>query len=240
MKANTGAIIQNFQELLTEIFQFETSNIDFGVYRILNYKRKQIEKFTNEDLVSKVESAFEKHKQERLRNIEQKFTEVKIKVFDNLGIDALTPTGELKEEYKKTRVGVEFLSIKKQKEEAEAIDVIKTQVFNDLYRFFSRYYEEGDFVPRFRYSIKGLKYAIPYDGEEVKLYCANTDQYYTKTSTLSRNYTFLSEGCRIVFGIVSAKEEPGSNKATKVHYCFEETSSFTVRDNSLWGLLKCH
>lgn len=56
------------------------------------------------------------------------------------------------------------------KEEYDQIDELKIEVFNDLYNFFSRFYEEGDFVPQYRYSIKGHKYAIPYDGEEIKLY----------------------------------------------------------------------
>ena len=51
------ATVQRFQELLREIFQFETSELDFGIYRILNYKRKQIEKFIDEDLINKIESA---------------------------------------------------------------------------------------------------------------------------------------------------------------------------------------
>jgi adenine-specific DNA-methyltransferase len=234
MKANTDATVQRFQELLRGIFQFETSDLDFGIYRILNYKRKQIEKFIEEDLVSKVESTFERHKGDRLRNIEQKFEEVKQKVVQSLGESAFTPTGELKEEYKNTPVGKEFLSIKEQKEEAETIDGIKLQVFNDLYNFFSRYYEEGDFVPQFRYSIKGHKYAIPYNGEEVKLYWANYDQYYTKTGTLFRDYTFVSEGCRVVFRIVSAKEEIGSNKATKERFfVLDEENPIEERSNEI-------
>jgi len=208
------ATVQRFQELLREIFQFETSDLDFGIYRILNYKRKQIEKFIDEDLINKIESAFEKHKGEILRNINQRFEEAKQEVIQSLGSQALTPTGELEKKYENTPVGKKFLAVKEQKEEAGTIDEIKLQVFNDLYKFFSRYYEEGDFIPHYRYSIKGHKYAIPYDGEEVKLYWANCDQYYTKTGTLFRDYTFVSEGYRIVFSIVSAKEELGSNKAT--------------------------
>jgi adenine-specific DNA-methyltransferase len=48
--------IQKFQELLKNIFQFEISDLDFGIYRILNYKREQIEKFIQKDLIDKVES----------------------------------------------------------------------------------------------------------------------------------------------------------------------------------------
>jgi len=34
--------IKKFQELLKKLFQFECADLDFGIYRILNYKRKQI------------------------------------------------------------------------------------------------------------------------------------------------------------------------------------------------------
>jgi adenine-specific DNA-methyltransferase len=234
MKTTTDNTIKEFQKLLKEIFQFETSDLDFGIYRILNYKRKQIEKFINEDLVNKVESTFEKHKGERLRNINQRFEEAKQKVIQSLGPQAFTSTGELKKEFEGTPVGREFLALKEQKEEAEIIDEIKLQVFNDLYNFFSRYYEEGDFIPQYRYSIKGHKYAIPYDGEEVKLYWTNNDQYYTKTGALFRDYTFVSEGYRIVFRIVSAKEELGSNKATKERlFVLDDENPIEERDNEL-------
>lgn len=212
------SIIEKFQELLKRLFQFETSDLDFGIYRILNYKRNQVEKFIQEDLVNKVESAFSKYKNKRVSDIEKSLEEVKEKIIQNLGENAFTPTGELKEEFRNTPLGKEFLSIKAQKEEADKIDEIKLQVFNDLYNFFSRYYEEGDFVPQYRYSIKGHKYAIPYNGEEIKLYWANYDQYYTKTGLLFRDYTFKADSFRIIFRTVSAKEELGSNKATKERF----------------------
>jgi hypothetical protein len=52
-------------------------------------------------------------------------------------------------------------------------------VFSHLLAFFSRYYDNGDFISQRRY--KGDTYAIPYAGEEVMLHWANKDQYYTKS-----------------------------------------------------------
>jgi len=226
--------IQKFQDLLRKLFQFEASDLDFGIYRVLNYKRDRAEKFIQEDLKNKVEDAFAKHKDERLADINRIFEEAKEKVAQTLGKEAFTPTGELKEEFKNTPVGRDFLSLKAQKDEAEAIDEIKLQVFNDLYNFFSRYYEEGDFVPHYRYSIKGHKYAIPYNGEEVKLYWANSDQYYTKTGLLFRDYTFKAGDYRVIFRIVSAKEELGSNKATKERFfVLDDEEPLTIEDKLL-------
>ena len=210
--------IQKFQDLLKGLFQFETSDLDFGIYRILNYKRGLIRKFIQDDLVNKVESAFAKYKDERLININERFEEARKKVIQELNPDVFTPTGNLKEEFKNTGVGRKYLSMKEQKDEAQTIDEIKIQVFNDLYSFFSRFYEEGDFVPQYRYSIKRHKYAIPYNGEEVRLYWANEDQYYTKTGLLFRDYTFKTNNYKIIFRIVSAREELGSTKATRARF----------------------
>lgn len=213
--------VEKFQELLRELFQFEASDLDFGIYRILNYRRDQIKKFINVDLAEKVETAFKKHKDERLLSIEEKFKEAKDKVIENFGKQAFTSTGEIKKEFKETPRGKEFLDAKAQKDEADKIDEIKGQVFTDLYNFFSRYYEEGDFVPQHRYSIKGHKYAIPYNGQEVTLYWANSGQYYTKTGVLFRDYTFYADDNKkhkVIFRTVEAKEELGSNKSTKARF----------------------
>lgn len=75
------------------------------------------------------------------------------------------------------------------------------EVYSHLYSFFRRYYQEGDFISLRRYK-EGV-YAIPYEGEEVKLHWANHDQYYIKTTEYLRDYTFnLPSGRRVHFKIV--------------------------------------
>jgi len=39
-----------FQQLLRELFQFDCADLDFGIYRIMNFKRAIIERFISEDL----------------------------------------------------------------------------------------------------------------------------------------------------------------------------------------------
>jgi adenine-specific DNA-methyltransferase len=39
-----------FQHLLRELFQFDCADLDFGIYRIMNYKREVIERFITQDL----------------------------------------------------------------------------------------------------------------------------------------------------------------------------------------------
>lgn len=41
---------EKFQQLLGELFQFDCTDLDFGIYLIMNYKRDVIEKFIIQDL----------------------------------------------------------------------------------------------------------------------------------------------------------------------------------------------
>ncbi|MDR3192743.1 MAG: hypothetical protein LBT87_06725, partial [Treponema sp.] len=75
---------------------------------------------------------------------------------------------------------------------------------------FNRYYDEGDFISKRRYR-EGV-YAIPCEGEEVKLYWANQDQYYIKTSENFRDYSFKAEGKTVHFRTVDASTEQNNNK----------------------------
>ena len=56
-------------------------------------------------------------------------------------------------------------------------------------------------------------YAIPYEGEEVKLHWANHDQYYIKSSEYLKNYGFkLSDGKSVKFELKEASTEQNNNK----------------------------
>jgi len=213
-------MIERFKKLIHQLFRFDSSELDFGIYRILKYKREQVEKFINQDLPAIIEKEFEKHKEENIERLKDEFDKIKNDLINSLGKNALTPTGEIKPEFKYTPIAKKYLDAKARLEEYNKIQEIESQVYNDLYNFFSQYYKDGDFLPKHRFSIKNYRYAIPYNGEEVKLYWANYDQYYIKTGLLFRDYTFkcINNTYTVIFRIVSAKEEINSNKATKSKY----------------------
>ena len=56
MNQNCG----KFQRLLHELFQFDCADLDFGIYRIINYKRDVIEKFIMDDLPKVVAEELDK------------------------------------------------------------------------------------------------------------------------------------------------------------------------------------
>ena len=88
----------------------------------------------------------------------------------------------------------------------------EADAYNHLHQFFSRYYKEGDFISLRRYKSHGNEaYAIPYNGEEVKLHWANSDQYYIKTTENYASYIFLVDKgngkARVRFEIARADNE---------------------------------
>src|SRR5664279_2132567 len=94
---------------------------------------------------------------------------------------------------------------------------LEEEIYSHLLAFFSRYYQEGDFIAQRRYSAAGReRYMIPYDGEEVKLVWANMEQYYVKSSESLTDYAFTFETGsgkkRVEFKLISATEETANNK----------------------------
>jgi hypothetical protein len=52
--------LTKFQGLLRELFQFDSADLDFGLYRIMNHKRSVVERFIERDLPLTVRKALEK------------------------------------------------------------------------------------------------------------------------------------------------------------------------------------
>lgn len=184
------------QAVLTEVFQLDQADLDFGIYRIMNQKRDAINEFLKNSLPKQVKELLEK----------------------NLSGDAKG----FKEELDKTiaqavALGADPNSLPKVKElqnkiaASASIEVLEQEVFSHLANFFKRYYQGGDFISLRRY--KKDVYAIPYEGEEVKLHWANHDQYYIKTSEYLKNYAFKLGGDKLVkFQLKEASTEQNNNK----------------------------
>src|SRR5687768_6650127 len=46
--------LSKFKSLLAELFMFDHSDLDFGIYRIMNAKREEITRFLDNDLLPQV------------------------------------------------------------------------------------------------------------------------------------------------------------------------------------------
>lgn len=192
---------QRFQQLLRELFQFDVSDLDFGIYRILNQRREEIERFIEQDLLEAVAEELEVLAKAGRAEVEHKLEEKR----EQLGEDAFEGDGSLKEGALTTKLGREYQALEEELEAVAVAEETEARIFNDLYRFFSRYYREGDFLTERRYSSGEPKYAVPYNGEEVLLHWANRDQYYVKTTERFSDYQFLVGEHRVVFQLQRAQ-----------------------------------
>ena len=202
---------EELKRKLREIFQFENEDLDFGIYRIMNYKRKEIEKFIDKELIGGIQKQLGSLSEEERNKIKEEIEKIKQKIKENLGESAFE-NEELKEEFKNTPLGREYYEKKRQLEEIRASEDLEREIYNHIINFFSRYYDNGDFISKRRYG-RNEKYVIPYNGEEVYLYWVNKDQYYIKTTEYFRKYTFKVKGLTINFKVIEAEEEKGNAKS---------------------------
>lgn len=178
--ANTPAPASaNFEKLkakLRELFELDKADLDFGIYRVLRARHKEIAEFLDKHLEKTVRDALQSH-----GNLHQAQVEEDLRKAEQAAKDAgIAPA-------QSPRV----LEIREKLKAGNDLDALADEVYSHLYTFFSRYYQEGDFLGLQRSTVHGReKYMIPYNGEEVKLVWANMDQYYIKSSELLRDYAF--------------------------------------------------
>lgn len=197
--------LDRFTKLLKEIFELDKSDLDFGIYRVMNLRKTQIEKFLTQRLPQMVQDTLAPFAQGSKEEIRAQMTQIEESVAGmGMTVDALPDTAPMKQKY---------IALQKSLAEGADLSALETDVYSALYSFFNRYYEDGDFISKRRYK-EGV-YAIPYEGEEVKLYWANQDQYYIKTSENFKDYTFVFDGITVHFRLVDATTEQNNNKENK-------------------------
>jgi len=205
--------IQKFQGLLEELFQFDATDLDFGIYRIMNYKRGVIERFIQEDLPKSIAEELAQGALAGQTQAAQELEAAKKKVLEIFD-DAIDAAGTLIK-YHDTKPGKEYLAALERAKSAKGREALEAAIYNHLYAFFSRYWQDGDFISKRRYS-KRERYAIPYNGEEVTLYWANHDQYYIKTGEYFTDYTWkATNGVTVHFKLTAADVEQNNVKGDK-------------------------
>lgn len=154
---------EKFLQLLKQdILQLDLADLDFGIYRILNYRRKEIDAFLDRELPRQIDSALEK--------LPGKATE------DEQG-----------------------------------------RIFHHLYTFFSRYYDDGDFVTRPRRGRKAA-YSVPYNGQDVHFWWATKGSHYVKSGERFQSYVWRDGARAIRIEVVQADVEKDNVKGEKRYY----------------------
>ena len=195
---------------LSELFQLDQPDLDFGFYRIMQSKALQVKTFIDKDLLQYIQDAFGQVDEERKAELQTNIDH-ELEVAKAYGVpdpEKSPKVMEAKAKYEALRDGAT----------AEA------DVYDHLYRFFERYYDDGDFISRRYYAResagKAAPFAIPYNGEEVKLHWANADQYYVKTAEYFSNYSFdITQAAEIRKMSSNEKVMNGiPDKPLKVHF----------------------
>ena len=204
---------QKLQSLLQSLFRADAADLDFGIYRIINHRRKEFETFINVELPQCVNDALDENA--GVEDARQKVEELADKVRHTLGDNVLNADGNpINENFRQTPLVQEYLAAKAQHDSPKPRAQRQEAIFNHLYTFFSRYYESGDFIPRRRYA-QTERYAIPYNGEEIYLHWANREQYYVKSGDKFSAYQFTAQGISINFDIREIDVEKDNVKGTK-------------------------
>ena len=184
------------KKVLKEVFQLDQADLDFGIYRIMNQKRNEINDFLENRLLPQVTEILQSNGDGSNNKVKQEL-EKAIEQANSLGVDPDTLP--------------KVIELRKKLTSTTSVDSLEQEVYSHLANFFKRYYKDGDFISLRRY--KKDVYAIPYEGEEVKLHWANHDQYYIKTSEYLKNYGFnLSNGKAVKFELKEASTEQNNNK----------------------------
>jgi len=226
----TSEALQTLQDFLSRLFQFDSADLDFGIYKILHYKKAEVEDFITRLLKEKVKEQLnilvsveteklneEVQKLEKTTNISKYLEAVKKNDTGRMAIYEEDFEHEI-DHYK---------SLKAQLEHQVSTANAEPLIYNHLTIFFSRYYDNGDFISKRRYG-KSEKYVVPYNGEETYFHWANADQYYIKSSELFRKYSFRLPSpaghCAVHFKLRETQAENGNTKS-------EDNKFFIISEN---------
>jgi adenine-specific DNA-methyltransferase len=242
-----------FIELMAELFQLdEAEALDFGLYRLIRRHNREVRAFLGEivtepggktlrggRLGTLLAEAFQDADAEafaedrcRLAELEQQLglkpglnAEAR-----NARLDALTSvpaTAALVDDYRARLERQTTVS-------TAALD--RREVLNRLYQFFSRHYQDGDFIVARRYGRDGSRY-LRSTGEDTEFHWATEDLYYIKSSDIFTDFpVMLANGQRLVFTL-----EPETLAATRAalkpndraHYELHSIQGPGMRDETL-------
>lgn len=148
--------------LKDDILQMELASLDFGIYRILNFRRREIEDFLDRELPARIDATL-----------------------------ATLPGAPTEDE--------------------------QGRLFHHLYTFFSRYYDDGDFVTRPRRG-RNAAYSVPYNGQDVHFWWATKGSHYVKSGERFTSYVWKDGPRAIRIEVAQADIEKDNVKGAKRYY----------------------
>ena len=217
------AMRDRFLHLLKhQVLKLDLADLDFGVYRVLAHRREEIERFFDETLPQRIDQELATGGADRTKQLDEQLAVLKdqlAKVAEMSGYAQAFQDDELIEDLRTSPKGKEYLekSAERAKAEAEAgfSETEEGTVYAHLYRFFSRYYADGDFLPQPRRG-RNATFSVGYQGEDVHFSWRGRGNHYVKTAEELAQYAFrfpqASPTVRVRFELTRADQEENNVK----------------------------
>lgn len=220
--------LERFKELMRELLQLDLADLDFGIYRLLNARRSEVEAFLSEELPTKVDEAFAGMTDAGREAAAAEAERLAQRAREALGEDAFLAGDQPNPAYVATPSMRAYVTAREHLDGITATDEQKAEVFNHLHAFLSRYYDAGDFIPHRRYG-RHEAYAVPYNGEETLFHWVNRDQHYVKTGEQFRDHAFRVAGrdAEVRFSLASATTARDNTKGDTRYF-------FPLADEATW------
>ncbi|RME24753.1 MAG: hypothetical protein D6806_09100, partial [Deltaproteobacteria bacterium] len=204
------------------MFQFDNNDLDFGLFRILKLKRKEVEAFIDTELEQIVQEALadasQKQKEFRLAEltgfVKEKGSQDEIRLLDDLSGNREQLINFIN--YKNPANRDDLLAALDAAVSDDLADDLADRIYNHVLRFFERYYRDGDFGYNDRslatYEVDYPPAVADYDGSDVLFHWKHKDSYYIKTANGFGSVPFTTDdGTRIVYRL-----EAGVGSATGI------------------------
>ena len=260
MTTNTQLQVESrFVELMTELFQMdEAQALDFGIYRVIRRHNREVLAFLGQvtsdkngkrleggKLTELLESTFmaSGHEEQAEDKFRLKDLEDQLGLKPGMTQDQREAALTQAEGFPAIKgLVAEYRSRMESMASQQTVQQDRTEVLNRLYQFFSRHYQDGDFIVERRYGKGGSRY-VRSTGEDTEFHWATEDMYYIKSGDIFTDFPVrLANGQRLLLSV-----EPESLQATraalkpndKAHYELDNTTKegevITVRLKYLKG-----
>jgi len=231
-----------FVELMSELFQLqEADELDFGIYRVIRRHNRKIREFLGEVIheggVPRLKGGeLSDYLRDEFAKIEDKDAHEKKERLDKMGRElgikpgwSLNQVEELLANFDNapaTRsLAQDYRTVRLELADAATSQFDRHEVLNRLYEFFSRHYQDGDFIVQRRYTKGGARW-LRSTGDDTEFHWATEDMYYIKSGDIFTDYPIrLSNGKQLALAVdpVTLNETRASLKPQdKASYKFKE------------------
>ncbi len=218
-----------FVELLRDnILKLDlAAKLDFGIYRILNYRQQEIDDYLNKRLAPRIDAVLSRKAGDALAAAQTKRDDLLLLVKakadeEEVTAGAFLADGTLNPAMTAFKVGRDYEQAEAEVRKLQAATVVgnseESNLYNTLYNFFTRYYADGDFMPQPRRS-RTTHYSVAYSGEDVHFHWRSRGSHYIKSSENLSAYAFRVGSLRVSFELRRADVEQNNVKG-RTRYFF--------------------